>query len=224
MSITICLLNWKRPKNLRRIIDRLAGQTLRPTIFLWNNAPEPFHHAAIDWQVDSTRNVLCPPRWWMATQASTQFVASLDDDLIPADERVLEDAVSVAHKQPADRAVGPFGVILRPGQPYFPHDDVRCPAEDTLVDLVQGRCLIVRTETLWAALRMGDLCGPVGAEDDIAVCGALAGDRRRYHLVPRVFHRRFWPLREGDEALWRQPDHARRRQTARQRWFPERNS
>jgi len=219
-SLTVCLLNWKRPGHLRRIIDRLAVQTLRPTIFLWNNSPEPLSHRAVDWQVDSARNVLCPPRWWMASQAETELVMSLDDDLMPGDSRVIEDAVAVALEQPVDRAVGPFGVILHTGGAYFPHRDARCPPQDTPVDLVQGRCLIVRARALREAIKLGDLCGNLGREDDIAVCGALANRRPRYHLVPAVFHKRMENLPEGDEALFRRPGHARRRDAARRHWFP----
>jgi len=223
MTLTVCLLNWKRPTNLRRILDRLAEQTLRAemAIFLWNNASEPFYHPAVDWQVDSGRNVRCPPRWWMAAQAETEFAASLDDDLLPADPRVLEDAVRVARRQPADRAIGPFGVIFRQGRPYAQHLDARCPPQDTPVDMVQGRCLMVRTAALRSVLKLGDFCGDAGGEDDITVCGALAAGRRKHHLVPGIFPGRFEELPAGHEALERRPDHARRREAARQRWFPE---
>ena len=224
--ITVCLLNWKRPRNLRRIIDRLGEQTLRPTIFLWNNSPETFEHPAVDWQVDSSRNMLCPPRWWMAARARTPWVASLDDDLLPADRRVLADAVTVADAQPAERAIGPFGVNLRPGRPYFPHDNVRCPPCDTPVDLVLGRCLIVRAGALRRALRLADLNAYYdhGRGDDMAVCGALAGGRRRRHLVPGMFRGRFRELPVGREGLEHHPSHAGGREAARKHWFPEHGS
>jgi hypothetical protein len=219
--ITVCLLNWRRPDNLQRILDRLAQQTVRPVIFLWNNSPPPFRHRAVDWQVDSGRNVLCPPRWWMASQAETELIMSLDDDLMPADDRLLEDVVAVARRQPADRAIGPYGVNLRPGRDYFPHHDVRCPSRDVLCDIVLGRWLVVRTATLRSKVRLGDLCGDVGHEDDISLCGALAAGRRRYHLAASVFAGRLDQLPEGEEALFQRPDHQQRRNAARRRWFPE---
>jgi hypothetical protein len=218
MPLTICLLNWKRPENLRRIIDRLAEQTLRPQVFLWNNAAEPFDHPAVTWRVESSRNVACPPRWWMASFAETPLVASLDDDLLPADRRVVEDAVRLAEREPHDRAIGPAGAVLVRGRPYAAHRHVFCPPDDVRVDVVKGRCLIVRTAALRRLLRLGDLAGPLGREDDVAVCGALAAGRPRHHLVPGAFHRRFENLPEAGEALSLLPGHAQRRQRARQRW------
>ena len=225
MSLTVCLLNFKRPDNLRRILDRLAEQTIceQMSIFLWNNATAPFRHPAVDWQVDSSRNAVCPPRWWMAVHAETEFVATLDDDLIPADERVFADALDVAQGPRPTCAIGPFGVILQPGRPYFPHVDVRCPPQDTPVDLILGRCLIARTAALRTALRLGDLVGGEddGVGDDIAVCGALAAGRRGRHLVPGRLAARFEELPAAGEALERHPEHPRRREATRRRWFPE---
>ena len=244
MSLTICLLNWRRPENLRRIIERLAAQTVRPRLFLWNNAPEPFRHPDVEWTVESARNIGCAPRWWMAALAATEFVAAMDDDLMPGDGRVLEDALRVAAAQPPDCAVGPFGAVFRPGRPYAGHEAVGCPACDRAVDLVKGRFLIVRTDALRTATTLGDLSfdrrrlaalevrpaastpprigdAPEGAffEDDIAVCGALAAGRRRHHLVSDVFHGRIVSLSEGDGALRSRPDHFFRREAARRRWF-----
>ena len=84
-DLTVCLLNWRRPDNLRRIIDALARQTARPAVFLWNNSGQPFRHDGIDCWIHNSRNSGCWPRWLLATQAETDFVASLDDDLMPAD-------------------------------------------------------------------------------------------------------------------------------------------
>ena len=219
MSLTICLLNWKREKNLRRILDALKSQTIRPTIFLWNNSPKPFRHEAVDWLVESSQNRQCLPRWWMAGFAETEFVASLDDDLIMTDDRVFEDAIRLAREQPEDRAIGPVGAILPPEKPFFPHKHLECPARDWPVDLVKGRCLIVRTEVLRRTLSLAAVTKEDGSCDDIVVCGALAAGRRLHHLVPSVFHRRFKNLAAGKEALAARPDHYPRREAARRRWL-----
>lgn len=218
-NLTVCLLNWKRPENLRRILDALARQTVRPKIFLWNNSPEPFRHEAIDWQIDSSCNLICSPRWWMAAHAETEFVASLDDDLIPADDRVFEDALQLAAGQPDDRVIGPVGCLLPPGQPYFPHRDFVCPEQDQQVDLVKGRCLIVRTQRLRRALSLHDLAAEDPHCDDIVICGALARGRRLYHWVPGLFHGRMRGLEEGEVGLYALPGHAERRDAARRRWL-----
>ena len=36
-GITVILVSYKRPDNIKLIVDALVKQTIKPTIFLWNN-------------------------------------------------------------------------------------------------------------------------------------------------------------------------------------------
>ena len=87
------------------------------------------------------------------------------------------------------------------------------------VDLVKGRCLIVRSDVLRRTLSLDMFSKEDASCDDIAICGALAAGRRLRHLVPSIFHRRFKNLAVGKEALAARPDHYSRREAARRRWL-----
>ena len=221
--ITVCLLNYRRPGNLERILPALQRQTTKPTIFLWDNAADSdyqFEWPDIDWVIRSSVNQKCPPRWHMAVEAETPWVMSLDDDLLPTDDRLLELAVERAEREPPDRAVGPFGFVLNPDKHYvYRKEGINMPAEDRAVDLVKGRLLMIRTATLRAAMQLGDLCGPLGREDDLAICGRLAAGRKLHHLCPAVFHGRLKNLPEGAEGISADKGaHYARRERARRHW------
>lgn len=217
--LTVCLLNWRRPEHIRTVLDALAAQKPRPVIFLWNNSGQAFRHPAVDWQIDSSRNAQCLPRVWMAGWAETPFVCLHDDDLLPLDAGVLHDLVQSAEKLQEDQAVGPCGAILPPDRPYLPHRAVWCPQAATRVDLVKGRCLVARSETLRQRLRLGHVSAEDGIADDFVVCGSLARGRRRHHVVPGGLEGRYRNLPVGKEASFASPDHARRRNDAFRRWL-----
>jgi len=212
--VTCCLLNWARPDNLRKIITALRNQTEQPTIFLWNNACGPFAHAGVEWQVHSSRNKVCAPRWWMASCAETEFVMTLDDDLIPDDERVIADLLYAAEKQPAGVVVGPWGGLI--DGHYTKHHPVSCPDTEKRVDLVKGRCMVLRRAAL-ARVSLADMV-PIPVEDDLAICGCLAGGMRGQHICPGGFRGRFKEL-PAPQALECRNDHYQRRQAAVERWF-----
>ena len=214
MTVTMLLLNWKRPENLTQILDRLATQTLKPTIFLWNNAQTPFSHPAVDWQIDSGRNAYCMPRWWMGQHAETDFVMTCDDDLIPADNRLLQDAVDLMAVQPPDTIIGPQGIVLDPDQPYERCGDADF---DEPCDIILGRMMLLRSKLLRA------LPIPYGhpewnTTDDIVVSGLAAAGRSRQHLRAAVFEQRLLEL-PAPYAVCTQPGHYQRREVARRRWL-----
>jgi len=219
-TLTACLLNWRRPGQLRRIVDCLAGQSLRPEIFVWNNSGQPFSHSAVGWQVDSSRNLVCWPRWWMALQASTEWVMTCDDDLIPTDDRLLEDAVAFAASLPAGTIVGPTGAAFRRGGRYRDHREVFARSGDNVpVDVVKGRMMLLRRADLAAGLTLSHFLEGTGADDDIGVSAAVGGGRPLAHLVPPLFAGRVRNLHEAEEALSRRPGHMAERDVAGRRWF-----
>ena len=92
--VTILLLNYKRPSNLRRILDDLTKQKpTPPDIFLWNNSGRTFVDERVTWQVDSSANRFCWPRWMMGSLARTRFICTMDDDFTFEDDFVLRDMV-----------------------------------------------------------------------------------------------------------------------------------
>jgi len=105
MSITVVVTNYLRPVNVRYLMDALCKQSVKPTIFIWDNSPaQDFNDAHADWIIRSSRNARCSPRWWMASHADTDFVVIHDDDLMPANPKVLGWTLDTAMR------VAPFAV------------------------------------------------------------------------------------------------------------------
>ena len=111
-EVTVILLNYRRPENFGRILDVLERQTMQPRVWVWDNADAPVRigrespvgfralidHPLVDRHVKAGTNFGCFPRWWLAAQAETEYVCSMDDDLLFRDTKVLEDAIA-AHKE-----------------------------------------------------------------------------------------------------------------------------
>ena len=62
MSLTVILTNYKRPENVRRLIQALSQQTVKPTLFVWDNSSEQdCDDPRIDWLIRSSQNAKCSP-------------------------------------------------------------------------------------------------------------------------------------------------------------------
>ena len=207
--LTVCLLNWRRPANVARIVSALHGVC---KIFLWDNAGDYPADPRIDWQIRSSGNMRCHSRWWMAGQAVTPYVASLDDDLMPKDRHVLHDAVAVLQQHNEIAAVGPFGKVVQPGRHYVHWGTVANVESDRRADLLIGRCIIARTGAV-AAARVTHQ-----TNDDLQLCGALTGGRPMECLVPACMAGRFEEL-PAPAALCELPGHYSSRDTlAKEIW------
>lgn len=93
MKATALLLNWKRSDNLKIIIESLHSQSIPIEIFLWNNNFEDKTQYDVNLQINSSENLMCYPRWFMGAYASSEYIFSLDDDLVFKDSKVVEDCV-----------------------------------------------------------------------------------------------------------------------------------
>jgi len=215
--LTVVLTNWKRADNLRRVIDALDRQTLRPVMFLWNNGT-PFDDPRVDWRVDSSTNQRCWPRWFMAARAQTEFVAVLDDDLMPQDERVLENAVGFLSHQPTSSAIGVCGVNLIDDRPYGKCGTVWPSETDQSVDIVKGRFLMTRTASLRAIPFAPATDEGIGIADDIIISAQLADGRSASHWIPSILKDRFAELPQP-HALSGESGHYTIREAVRREQF-----
>jgi len=216
-SITVLLLNWKRPENIGPILECLAAQTARPRIFLWNNgAPldssslKP--HASSLSLIQSDTNLGCFPRWWLASAAETEFVCTIDDDLLLRDEKVLEDAIDACRSKCPDGIVGFFGWKRVPGKSYKGARHINGSAEDRRVDLVKGRFMLLRRELLERVPLVPPQDSSLTPQalfrcDDIYINLMISGGRPGYHLVPGVLGKRWVDLKQDSRALAAQPGH-----------------
>lgn len=213
--ITVCLLNWKREENLSHIIYSLISQTIKPKIFLWNNSPNPFYSKHIDWQINSSKNMYCFPRWFMASQAQTPYVMSLDDDICFTSKNTLEYLIKNIQE---DRAYGLEGVYLQKNKLYGGSLPEKLPKDlnDLLkCDIVKGRLLACKTKNLCEKVPFINNI----IDDDIAVSGWLAQGKSLQHRVLPCLRKMIKQLPDND-GLCSSKEHYRRRDDAVKIYFP----
>lgn len=218
MSVTVVIANYARPLNLQRLIQALCEQTVKPTIFIWDNSPtQDVHDSRIAWIIKSSQNAQCAPRWWMASHADTDFVLIHDDDLLPSHPKVLAWTLDAAEKM-APFAVGVAGVITSSHLGYWQSRHVGLRANrvehDTRVDIVKG-CYFCCPTTQLAAVGYLEL----DAEDDIAVSAKLGRGLDEPHLILARLHQHFELLPEGEYARKNRQNHRAARDAAQCRYF-----
>ncbi len=194
-NLTVCLLNWRRPANLSKILQCLQQQSAKPRIFIWNNAatPLPYNIGNADWVVNSSQNKLCFPRWYMASQADTKWVMSLDDDLMLADDYVLEEMINfVLPYKEKDIIFGLEGVVLKENKSYSECNQIK--KRNFFVDIVKGRIMLLRRQ----ALNEVKMHWKVQRTDDIALSGLLAKGRAMHHRIIPWLHSRINELDAHD--------------------------
>jgi len=223
-KITIILLNHKRPQNIPIILEAIRNQTVKSTVFLWNNGDADVNSSLIDRYEQSEKNIGCMTRWELAMEATTPYVMSLDDDLCFEKDDVLESIVRCLGRQAAaDRIVGAFGrIIQKENQPYVDTIEVddlyhKNLHKDTAVDFIKGRIMALRTEILKSRICPCDF--EPFCEDDIIINGLLANRRRLYHLVPVVLRGAFRDLPGYSSGLTSRKDHYERRNATFKKYF-----
>lgn len=212
MEITVVLTNYLRPANMPAILAALASQSVAHQLFVWDNSPDQsFESRQADWIVRSSLNAKCGARWWLAAHANTPWVVVLDDDLLPADERVLADTLAklIEHHS----IIGATGVIIDPRKTYAECQHVglgvKPIAADTQVDIVKGRYFAVATEKLRALPYL-----PIECDDDIILSAALGGG-----VIAACLQQRFSELPTGPEARVKRPTHSQSRETSRRQYL-----
>lgn len=220
--MTVCLLNWKRPENVVRIIRDLRNQDAKPNIFLWDNSP--YDHSNTfdaDWTVKSSENKRCWPRWFMAAMAQTDYIMSLDDDLTLKDKSFISDMISILDSA-GKKVVGIEGVILHPGKLYHECDLIGIPPGTVEVDIIKGKLLSFHI-SLFKYLDLGaihhtDPSGTLTTEDDIAISGILGKKLGKHWIMPELYLR--IQKLPDHHALWRQEGHFQKRDEAVNEFFP----
>lgn len=218
MTITVVITNFQRPNNVTLILDALRHQSIKPTIFVWDNSPsQAFGNSQIDWLIQSSVNAKCSPRWWMASQADTDYVVVMDDDLVPSDPSVLAMTLESAERA-SPFAVGVAGVILEADKTY-----VQCRhieqigvynENDTQVDILKGRYFCASVSRIKELRTMG-----LEVEDDILVSAELGKGAQTPHTVVGAIAARFKNLPTGAESRYGRGGHWRLRESARRKYF-----
>ena len=83
-KISACLVSWKRPENVRRIVDQLLDEPLIDDIVIWNNNPNlplSFTDPRVS-VIQSDRNRVTYGRYLAARQAKHDVIYTQDDDCL----------------------------------------------------------------------------------------------------------------------------------------------
>jgi len=270
-TLTVVLLNWRRPENIGQVLNCLTGQAKHVSlqVWVWNNGErivlypdltaladgrhegevsavrdgQQVPERALTWHplvtrvIDGAPNLGCLPRWSLAAYAESEFICSLDDDVLFTDDRVLADAVEACRTRCADGIVGFTGWQHVDGKTYKDARHVNGPEagdggafRDVPVDVVKGRFMLMRRELLsrvpmlppaWPS-QAGSPGRPApGADDeplgrrcdDIYVSLCVAGGAWGKHLIPAEIARR-WKNIDAADALESQAGHYERRDRA----------
>lgn len=208
---TALLLNWKRPENIVKTIDSIRAQTAPIEIWLWNNNPEDKTAYDVDMQINSPRNFFCWPRWLLGSMAETEFIFTLDDDLMFADKGVIADCADYLRHVDSTRMIGYTGVCFQGNSlSYFGGKHVEAWDNcDLLVDIMKGRFMFIRRSAMYRInIENEPTC------EDIKVSAAMGKA-----VIPSFLTGRLINLSEGDEALFAQPWQRERRQKAVEKYF-----
>jgi glycosyl transferase family 2 len=97
-TISACLVTWRRPDNVRRIVERLVGEDCIGEVLVWRNDPPvalelPWPKVRV---IDSPANVICHGRYLCAEQAAYPLVYVQDDDVL------VHDVASLVRQFQAD--------------------------------------------------------------------------------------------------------------------------
>ena len=170
--------------------DYYCAQSVGVSLFLWNNSGTPFRDDRIAWQVDSSLNRFCWPRWLAASLAATEFVCVMDDDLIPVDDDVFRDALSwLATHGDRDTIIGPQGLVLDRTKTY--REGAHVNAHKERWDKRRRRVLAKveeRKPTTGAALpsaaeRVAGAAGGTAAAAEAAVDDAEAAEEAALQMI-----------------------------------------
>ncbi len=201
---------------MKKVLSSIREQTANIEIFLWNNNKEDKTNYDADVIFQSSENFFCWPRWLIAGLVQTEFVFTLDDDLILTRPTVIQECIAFFEKQelPDDTILGIYGVLLDGQKNYKKSSHVRRPVLNNRVDIVKGRFMFMKRKFAQSI--------PIGYEmldnrmnyDDIYVSSFS-----KHKYIPAFLNKAWRDLPEGNVALYKQTFHMCNRQKAVDRYF-----
>jgi len=211
-TVTAILLNWKRPENIVKTIKSIRDQSIPVKICLWNNNPDDKKNYDVDLQINSPNNFKCYPRWMMASLIETDYIFTLDDDLLLSDDNVIEDTLNLYKRINTDDKliIGYTGVILNQDKDYWTSEHLTEPKnEDIKVDIVKGRFMFMSKSLINnMTLENEETC------EDIKV-----SSYSNYKLIPSILKNRLSNLDELEVGLFGSSDHNLKRSIATKKYF-----
>ena len=212
-TITAVLLNWKRPENIVKTIKSIRDQSLPVKICLWNNNPDDKTKYDADFQIDAPNNFKCYPRWMMASLVGSDYIFTLDDDLILGDNNIIEDVLNFYRSINSNGGIpiiGYTGVILNEGIEYWGSEHINCPVEhDIKVDIVKGRFMFMDRKIL----------NNVNMENDETCEDIKISSYSEFKIIPGLLKNRLINLDEGGVGLFGSAEHSEKRTKATKKYF-----
>ena len=201
MNVTCIMLNYQRQKNVHRIIRTLKKQTVNLKIVLVNNGSSYTPEDADD-TPDEVWNMpynIGPFARWFAAYAQEGWLYIQDDDVIPRDDNVVEDLITLAMERP--RAItGMWCRNVHFSDPYYRHND---QPKDGSTNYVKAIAMAIHRKT------MGMLRFPandIGRSDDIHASLEI-GRGEKVHHVSFALRKRMKHLPQLGVGLCHQSGH-----------------
>jgi hypothetical protein len=210
-NITAVLLNWKRQENITKTIKSIRDQSIDIKICLWNNNSEDKTKYDVDLQIDSPNNFKCYPRWMMASLIESDYLFTLDDDLILSDSNVIKDVLNYYESLNNNMSiVGYTGVVLNENLDYWSSEHIQSPKDfDAKVDIIKGRFMFMSKNLInLISLENEETC------EDIKV-----SSYSDYKFIPSLLKNRLTNLEEFGVGLFGTTDHNNKRSLATKRYF-----
>ena len=177
-------------------------QSIKPTIFLWNNNPKNIFvdDPDVEWIVNSNKNVGAYGRFHMIPMVETEYVMTVDDDVGPENKEFIQQAIDLVKEHPTG-IVGAFGKRILPGDLPYNGEEIRTDH----ADIVKAKCMCMRTEIL-KNVPLGTGMGRI-REDDIYISYYAANGKKNAHFISWALRESTIVLPEGDVGNDKNPDH-----------------
>jgi hypothetical protein len=212
-TVTAILINWKRQENIVKTIKSIRSQSIPIKICLWNNNPDDKTKYDVDLQIDSPNNFKCYPRWMMASLVETDYIFTLDDDLMLSDNNVIEETLNLYENINTNNLIiGYTGVILNKDKDYWTSEHITEPKNiDIKVDIVKGRFMFMNKSIINnITLENEETC------EDIKI-----SSYSYYKLIPSILKNRLSNLDELGVGLFGSNDHNLKRSIATKKYFSD---
>lgn len=210
-DILVCLLNYKRPENLRLILESLKNQSIKPRIALWDNSGLLGDIDNIDNLIRSSDNLFCLPRWNVASLLGEEYVCIIDDDLYPNDKELLAKCVNACQQNFDQKILGYHGRLLPTLPPFYPetgNDVFPDKNHNRYADIIKGRFMFLHINLL----NLIPLRSPVylNRGDDIWI-SLMSSFHNKYHIIPSFMTNSLLEMKTGDESMWKNDNHFEKR-------------
>lgn len=198
------------------MIQSIRSQSVPIEILLWNNNSDDTTQYDVDLQVNSSQNLMCWPRWFLANYADSEYVFSLDDDVFFKDSTVIADCIAYTKEHVC--SIGYSGVILNDKKEYLESKHIYIPkrSTDVEVDIIKGRFMFHHISFL-DTMRMfphRDIQKYGSRIEDDIILSSFLGKK----IIPSFLRDRLQEL-ESNDALYEQSEHLDSRQETVQYYF-----